>query len=349
MTATVLGEHWSCQFGDREPSKRHFRSVMIGKLSFGHSVLRREVPEASLRQEVPEASLRAPCIRLAALVPFTLWEHGALGSAAVFSTRARSKARTKTIDLAASQVVSGTTQPLLRRCPFRHKARSPQVGVSTFPAAPPDLRAGPGDHEELRGYKSARPWADDASYPVSVRRVAGSLRASFGRFLTVPPLRFASVPMVWFWGDFHLLIDAHAGRTCLALRASAHACQRGRKGASGRSSGRVRTRAPSTPWSCEAGPVAGVRGGGEPRTDQPSGRFPRWCLSPSRNMGLSVARRSFRPAPRPRPRPRRSAWRSAALLDLVVMRMKEEVPTLGETEEEEQRQAHAGVAFVEAA
>jgi hypothetical protein len=38
-------------------------------------------------------------------------------------------------------------------------------------------------------------------------------------------------------------------------------------GASGRSAGRVRTRMPSVPWSCEAGPVACGRGGDDPRTD----------------------------------------------------------------------------------
>ena len=52
-----------------------------------------------------------------------------------------------------------------------------------------------------------------ASNPVSVRRPAGSLPASSRRFLTVPPLRFASVTVTNFRKDFHLLIDAHAGRT----------------------------------------------------------------------------------------------------------------------------------------
>jgi hypothetical protein len=42
-----------------------------------------------------------------------------------------------------------TSRSDTRRCPFRHKARSPQVGVSTFPASPPDLRASPHDHQSF--------------------------------------------------------------------------------------------------------------------------------------------------------------------------------------------------------
>src|SRR5260370_24210276 len=33
-----------------------------------------------------------------------------------------------------------TSRSVLRRCPFRHQARSPQVRTRSFPAQPPDLR-----------------------------------------------------------------------------------------------------------------------------------------------------------------------------------------------------------------
>jgi len=52
-----------------------------------------------------------------------------------------------------------------------------------------------------------------ASDPISVRRPAASLPASSRRFLTVPPLRLASVTVINFRKDFHLQVDAHAGRT----------------------------------------------------------------------------------------------------------------------------------------
>ena len=49
----------------------------------------------------------------------------------------------------------------------------------------------------------ARP-AVAASYPVAVRRITGSLHASFRRSLAVPPLRFASAsPPSGCTGDFH--------------------------------------------------------------------------------------------------------------------------------------------------
>ena len=91
------------------------------------------------------------------------------------------------------------------------------------------------DHE---GFAIFSPLAlfDSASNPISVRRPTASLLASSRRFLAVPPLRFTSVTVVNFRKDFHLQVDAHAGRTernradavaeeCYAQRFSAnHRC-----------------------------------------------------------------------------------------------------------------------------
>src|SRR5207248_950718 len=59
----------------------------------------------------------------------------------------------------------------------------------------------------------ARP-TSAASYPVSVRRVATLLHASFGRSLAVPPLRFASAsPPSGCTGDFHPQTVGHVRHT----------------------------------------------------------------------------------------------------------------------------------------
>src|SRR5215469_14770336 len=59
----------------------------------------------------------------------------------------------------------------------------------------------------------ARP-ASAASYPVSVRRVATLLHASFRRSLAVPPLRFASAsPPSGCTGDFHPQTVGHVRHT----------------------------------------------------------------------------------------------------------------------------------------
>src|SRR6516165_3661271 len=64
----------------------------------------------------------------------------------------------------------------------------------------------------------ARP-TRDASYPVSVRQVAGLLHASFRRHLTMTPLRFASPSPPSGWtGDFHSPAIEHAGHTTGAAR-----------------------------------------------------------------------------------------------------------------------------------
>jgi len=99
----------------------------------------------------------------------------------------------------------------LRR-PFRHKARSPQVRTSSFPARPPDLRSLSFDH---RGFVATGTLATlgAASYPVLVHRPAVSLPASSPRLVALSQLQFASFGMVSFRGDFHPQDDVHAGRT----------------------------------------------------------------------------------------------------------------------------------------
>jgi hypothetical protein len=52
-----------------------------------------------------------------------------------------------------------------------------------------------------------------ASYPVSVRRLADSLAASFSRPLTLAALRFAWVATTNSPEDFHLQVTIHAGHT----------------------------------------------------------------------------------------------------------------------------------------
>lgn len=52
-----------------------------------------------------------------------------------------------------------------------------------------------------------------ASYPVPVRRPAASLPASFTPSSRSDPLRFAPLAVTSSREDFHLQVDAHAGRT----------------------------------------------------------------------------------------------------------------------------------------
>ena len=53
----------------------------------------------------------------------------------------------------------------------------------------------------------------DASYPVLVHWLAGSLHASSPHSVTLVQLRFASLAVVSLREDFHLQDRAHAGRT----------------------------------------------------------------------------------------------------------------------------------------
>jgi hypothetical protein len=54
---------------------------------------------------------------------------------------------------------------------------------------------------------------DLASYPVSVRRPAGSFRASSRPSVTLGPLRFPFFVRGSLEEDSHLRVSAHAGRT----------------------------------------------------------------------------------------------------------------------------------------
>ena len=90
--------------------------------------------------------------------------------------------------------------------------RSPQIRRLPFAARPPDLHRLIFDHE---GFALLGPLAliGSAFYPVSVRRPAVALHASFPQSVALLQLRFASVAMVGFWEDLHLLGLRHAGRT----------------------------------------------------------------------------------------------------------------------------------------
>src|SRR6201989_1504160 len=103
-------------------------------------------------------------------------------------------------------------RPCGRRRPFRHKARPPRVRTSAFTARPLDLRRRSLGHES---FAVIRPLAllDAASYPVPVRRPAASLHASFTPSSRSDALRFASLAVTSSQEEFHLQVDAHAGRT----------------------------------------------------------------------------------------------------------------------------------------
>jgi hypothetical protein len=61
-----------------------------------------------------------------------------------------------------------------------------------------------------------------ASYPVSVRQPAASLPASFTPPSRVDALRLASLAVTSLREDFHLQVDAHAGRTKNLPRCARH-------------------------------------------------------------------------------------------------------------------------------
>ena len=76
------------------------------------------------------------------------------------------------------------------RRPFRHEAGSPRVRDAGLPSAAARSTSGPCD---LGGFAFHRSLAQVslASHRVSVRRLAGALRASFRRSVASPPLPFA--------------------------------------------------------------------------------------------------------------------------------------------------------------
>ena len=93
------------------------------------------------------------------------------------------------------------------------RRRSPEVSSTAFAAHPPDLQLQALDGYGLRGTLPARP-TRAASYPVSVRRVAALLHASFRPRLAATPLRFANTsPPSGCVGDFHPQAVEHARHT----------------------------------------------------------------------------------------------------------------------------------------
>ena len=99
-----------------------------------------------------------------------------------------------------------------QRRPFRREARSPQVRASTFDARPADLRrralATRASRSFVRSPRSTPPLICFLFIgPTS------SLHASSPRSVTLPQLRFASFTLACSRKDFHLRMDAHAGRT----------------------------------------------------------------------------------------------------------------------------------------
>src|SRR3954462_2074061 len=98
------------------------------------------------------------------------------------------------------------------------RRRPPEVSSTAFTAHPPDLQPRAFDGYGLRGKSSARP-TRAASYPVSVRRVAASLHASFRPRLAATPLRFARTsPPSGCAEDLHPQAVEHARHTTKPLR-----------------------------------------------------------------------------------------------------------------------------------
>ena len=112
-----------------------------------------------------------------------------------------------------------TSHSGLRRRPFRHKARSPQVRTQSFPAQPPDLRSLILDPKSFAIFCSLA-LIGFALYPVLVHRLAVSIHASYPHSVALVQLRFTSFAVVSLRRDFHPQDCAHAGRT----KEGAHLC-----------------------------------------------------------------------------------------------------------------------------
>jgi hypothetical protein len=118
---------------------------------------------------------------------------------------------------------SGLLRPLLTSAPRSGSLAAPSVPKDTaqiswgkprsLPRTPAGFTVLALDGYGLRDFLPARP-TNAASYPVSVRRVAISLHASFRRSLAVPPLRFTRAsPPSGCTGDFHPQAAGHAQHT----------------------------------------------------------------------------------------------------------------------------------------
>jgi len=94
----------------------------------------------------------------------------------------------------------------------------------SLPRTPVGFTALALDGYGLCDFLPARP-TSSASYPISVRRVAISLHASFRRSLAVPPLRFARAsPPSGCTGDLHPQAAGHAQHTGRPAGAAARCC-----------------------------------------------------------------------------------------------------------------------------
>src|SRR5690606_15989102 len=114
--------------------------------------------------------------------------------------------------VAATTASADSSLHSCERCPFRHEARSPQVRASTFDARLSDLRC------RALATGASRPFArSPRSSAPRIRFLfispTPSLHASSPRSVTLPQLRFASLTLACSREDFHLWMDAHAGRT----------------------------------------------------------------------------------------------------------------------------------------
>ena len=152
-------------------------------------------PPATLRRSARPSGLH-PSLRTGAPVA---WTSGAwrLGGSRASRSPFRSALRPRgllwpRLTSRAAQVAS----------PFQAQARSPQVRTLAVPAPPPDLRPRPLVARASRSVARS-PCDEAASYPVPVRRLAGSFPASFSAALASDPLRFP-------WGP----CDQVPQRTC---------------------------------------------------------------------------------------------------------------------------------------
>lgn len=114
--------------------------------------------------------------------------------------------------IAATTASADSSRGPCRRRPFRRKARSPQVRASLFDARLSDLR------RRALATRASRSFArSPCSSAPRIRFLfispSSSLRASSPRSVALPQLRFASFTLASSREDFHLRMDAHAGRT----------------------------------------------------------------------------------------------------------------------------------------
>src|SRR4051812_10337898 len=132
---------------------------------------------------------------------------------------------------------TGLLCPLLTSAPRSGGLSAPSVPKDTMqiswgkprslPRTPAGFTVLALDGYGLCDFLPARP-TSPASYPVSVRRVAISLHASFRRSLAVPPLRFARAsPPSGCTGDFHPQAAGHAQHTGGRLPAPGAGAARG--------------------------------------------------------------------------------------------------------------------------